>query len=96
MPWPWRGRGRRRQPIGRRRATETPEAASWRVAFLPQSDDDPVRPTLGRTTQPGTGPTVRLGFTDGSEVQLGAGSRGVQEFLDAAAHLTGRQAPTDR
>jgi hypothetical protein len=84
MRWPWRR-------IGRRRRAETPVApaadrwaAEWSETFLPQP---PLQAAV--VDSPSTS-TVRLGFSDGTELELDEGSGESRALRDIAATLTRR------
>lgn len=88
MRWPWRRRGRRR----RADVTSPRQVATWDTPgggfFLPQG----TLPGLRHAS------TVRLGFSDGSEVELDESAVMTASLLAAARVLVGRadQGSVDR
>jgi hypothetical protein len=77
MRWPWQRHGRRRRAEAPLPAATDQWAASWAETFLPQP---PLRAAV--VDPPST--TVRLGFGDGTEVELDEGS-GESRMMHAAA-----------
>jgi hypothetical protein len=83
MRWPWRRHGRRRRADDPPRSVD-PWAASWGETFLPQP---PLRSAV--VESPSTS-TVRLGFSDGTELELDESSGESRALRDIAATLTRR------
>jgi hypothetical protein len=84
MRWPWRRLGRRRSSDAPPRPPVDPWAASWGDTFLPQP---PLRAAV--VESPPTS-TVRLGFSDGTELELDESSGESRALRDIAATLTRR------
>jgi hypothetical protein len=78
MRWPWRRHGRRRRADAHVPPALDRLAAEWGETFLPQ----PL-PQAAVVDPPATS-TVRLGFGDGTEVELDEGS-GESRMMHAAA-----------
>jgi hypothetical protein len=85
MRWPWRRHGRRRRAEVARPAVTDQWAASWGETFLPQP---PLRPAV---VDPPSA-TVRLGFSDGTELELDESASLTTSLHAAARALIG----TDR
>jgi hypothetical protein len=87
MRWPW-------QRHGRRRRAETPVppaadrwAAEWSETFLPQP---PLRSVV---VDPPSTSTVRLGFSDGTELELDESALLTTSLHAAARALIGTERP---
>jgi hypothetical protein len=87
MRWPWRRHGRRRRAGAVLPPAVDQWATSWGDTFLPQP---PLRSVAEPERLPVDTPSaasVRLGFSDGTEVDLQAGSHHAALLLAAADHL---------
>jgi hypothetical protein len=82
MRWPWQRRGRRRRTEVVAKPPIEQWAPGWAETFLPQSAPGPVVVTAPPTSM------VRLGFSDGTELELAAGNEHFGHLVDAAGRLT--------
>jgi hypothetical protein len=84
MRWPWRRHGRRRRTDTPQQPKVDPWAASWGETFLPQPPLRSAAVTPVPTRASALSATVRLGFGDGTEVELDETS-GESRMMHAAA-----------
>jgi hypothetical protein len=84
MRWPWRRHGRRRRTDASQQPKVDPWAASWGETFLPQP---PLRSAAVTPTLAAAPSTVRLGFSDGTEVELAAGDEHFEHLIEVAGRL---------
>jgi hypothetical protein len=83
MRWPWRHRGRRRRgdvPVPSRAVTWD---ATWGTSFLPPAPAEAAQ----LQPQPQPSAAVRLGFSDGTELELKDDSGESELFRQVAARL---------
>jgi hypothetical protein len=92
MRWPWRRRGRRRSSDALPLVQIDPWAASWGDTFLPQLPLPlpPQPPHRSAVVESLPTSTVRLGFSDGTELELDESSGESRALRDIAATLTRR------
>jgi hypothetical protein len=84
MRWPWQRHGRRRRAEAPLPPAADQWADSWAETFLPQP------PPRAAVVDPPSTSTVRLGFSDGTELELDESSGDSQALRDIAATLTRR------
>jgi hypothetical protein len=89
MRWPWQRHGRRRRSDALPQPQIDPWAASWGETFLPQPPlrSAVIEPTPTPTPTPTS--TVRLGFTDGTELELDESALLTSSLHAAARALIG-------
>jgi hypothetical protein len=85
MRWPWRRHGRRRRVESPHQPVLDQWAAAWGETFLPQP------PLRSAVQDPPPASTVRLGFSDGTELELAEGD----EHFDHLVEVAGRLNTTD-
>jgi hypothetical protein len=87
MRWPWRRHGRRRRSDAPPQPKIDPWAASWGDTFLPQP---PLRSAV--IESPPQTSTVRLGFSDGTELELAEGDEHFNHLVEVAGRLNNNEA----
>jgi hypothetical protein len=95
MRWPWRRHGRRRRVDAPLPPAVDPWAVSWGETFIPQSTLQAVVEPPPPAEQPVDAPSaasVRLGFSDGTDIEL-ADSAAARAMQALAATLTATRAP---
>jgi hypothetical protein len=96
MRWPWRRHGRRRRADAPPLPQIDPWGASWGDTFLPQLQSEPQQQTAAepvhRPVESPSAACVRLGFSDGTDVEL-ADSADARAMQALAAQLTATRTP---